>query len=369
MSRYFARAVICVAALGAVLPAVGHAQKVQTLLKTESGCSVFVDAKNVRTVYGDLRSVATWKGDCLNGLAQGEGVLRITVSSSRSSESAGVISTVTTTMKTHRGRQFGFSREDTSLIFPSISVGDVVRPSTDTRITKWRFNWEDWGISFWGLGLEGDDTLLNHAADAMPRRSVGLRANTGVGDDDGSVDLLETSCLLYPARFPDCGFGESKPIYNVYVLRKVSSKPEGRTDMSCPQPKELASCADLAAGMQTSYVVAAEVFIRESMPKVREMELAMQNALLLAAREKERAAKAQADAAVRAAREQAQANATFDGQLATASVGELFAMADEFKSKGDLDRARKALRQLMGRFPDHKLAGTAAGILTEMQGK
>ena len=53
----------------------------------------------------------------------------------------------------------------------------------------------------------------------------------------------------------------------------------------------------------------------------------------------------------------------------TAPVGELLSMADEYMSKGDRASARVALRKLMGRFPDHKLAGIAATMLSELQGK
>ena len=98
------------------------------------------------------------------------------------------------------------------------------------------------------------------------------------------------------------------------------------------------------------------------LPKVRETEVAMTTTISDVARRK-------AELAEQAGREKAAAAAAFDSSLERAAVGELFAIADELKSKGDTQRAREALRKLLSRFPDHRLAPVAAGMLTEMQGK
>ena len=98
------------------------------------------------------------------------------------------------------------------------------------------------------------------------------------------------------------------------------------------------------------------------LPKVLKTEAAMDATLLGFARSK-------TEAAANGARKQAADSAAFNTSLERAGVGELFALADERKSKGDTQRAREALRKLMSRFPDHKLATLAAGMLTELQGK
>lgn len=368
MGSYLNLACAFAAVLGAVIPIATHAQNAQTLLKTQSGCSIFQDAESVKVMTQDPKSslIATWSGECLNGLAQGAGVLRTVWRHGEIGDQSS--HTTTVTMRAHLGNQFGFANEEQENILPGLSFGDAPKQPLVFRNSTWLFRWGNRFIRFNGLGLEGDNTLLSHAEGAMPRRSPNVLARTGISVGDlGGIALTDTTCARELARFPECGFGEGEPNFTVYYFAQGGFKDRKKT--FCPQPRELSSCVAIVAQLTEPYVAAAEALIRESMPKVREMEVAMQNAPLLAAQEKARAVKAEADAAQRLALEQAQANAAFDARLEQAPVGELFAMADEFKSKGDLTRARKALRQLMSRFPDHKLAGMAAGLLTELQGK
>ena len=58
-----------------------------------------------------------------------------------------------------------------------------------------------------------------------------------------------------------------------------------------------------------------------------------------------------------------------DNKLNTAGVGELFVIADEFKSKGDLIPAKAALRVLIPFFPNYKLAAQAVEMLGDLQAK
>lgn len=75
-----------------------------------------------------------------------------------------------------------------------------------------------------------------------------------------------------------------------------------------------------------------------------------------------KAAAEQAAAETAAAAEQAAAlQARIDG---AATAPALFVLADELKSKGDIEGSRAALRALIARFPEHKFADMAVTMLT-----
>lgn len=78
--------------------------------------------------------------------------------------------------------------------------------------------------------------------------------------------------------------------------------------------------------------------------------------------ERDRIAAEQAAAAARAERA-AEEDAAFEASLTRLGAGELFAKADELRTAGDADKARRALRALISRFPESPLAATAAQML------
>jgi tetratricopeptide (TPR) repeat protein len=53
-------------------------------------------------------------------------------------------------------------------------------------------------------------------------------------------------------------------------------------------------------------------------------------------------------------------------QLGNLNAGQLFARADEYRNKGQIDEAREALRLLVSKFPNHGLAPTAAQQLASL---
>lgn len=95
----------------------------------------------------------------------------------------------------------------------------------------------------------------------------------------------------------------------------------------------------------------------------------MGDALVAVNEAKKKEAEKKAQMVAKLEKEQAANNLLFDSKLSKAPVGELFAMADEYKVKGDYAHAKQALRKLLERFPDHKLAIPSASMLSELQGK
>lgn len=319
-----------------------HAQETEALQKTQSGCSIFKNSSPAAIAIGNSSAVLTWSGECVNGLAQGPGVLR-SVSKHGDPQKQSIYTEALTT-KVHRGKPFGFMKLESKSHHPSI--GEPIGP-IDTKDTHWYFFWGDRSILINGLGLNGDDGLLAHAEDSAPIRSNDLKLYSSIGDGNGVLSLLKETCIGYPERFPECGWRAGGQAVDIYYF---SYFKEGKK-VYCPQPTELNSCADIANKVVEPYVLSAEAFIRQNMPYVRETEVAMQNTLIELGRQRELAVK------------------RFEEKLDKAPVGELFSMADEFKSKGDTTRARSVLRKLMSRFPDHKLAELAASMLTDMQGR
>jgi TolA-binding protein len=97
-------------------------------------------------------------------------------------------------------------------------------------------------------------------------------------------------------------------------------------------------------------------FIEENRPAYLRRLAAMQAAIAPLV-QAETSRKQQA-AAVQAAETRARTD-----KLAQAGPGELFVLADEYKSQNDKAGARAALRALIKRFPDHALAKSAAAEL------
>lgn len=341
----------------ALIPCMCYALEPQELVKTTNDCSVYERSEIVKAgLENNIKTEIAWSGDCVNGLAEGAGDLQKT-----SIFDQKVISISTERTKMRAGNSFGFYK----FIYKSAGF------NTDSLGFKYNGRF----IDFSGLGLEGNDAILANTEASLPQRLSSLGPiNSQIWDSGmGRLRFVGTPCAYFKNRFPECEIGgEPARDYQVYfyTFRGSNVPPhqpgtpmfEGDTLTFCPQPRVLSSCTQIAAQLSEPVVRSAENFIKESMPGVRTMEDEMRR--VLAARDQE---KARASAA--AARDQASANSAFDAKISKAGVGELFAMGDEFKSKGDVNRARIALRQLMSRFPDHKLAAEAAAMLTEMQGR
>jgi hypothetical protein len=85
--------------------------------------------------------------------------------------------------------------------------------------------------------------------------------------------------------------------------------------------------------------------------------------------ERQQQAARDAEAAQQARAQAAQREQEMQGvrrQLGALNAGQLFARADEYRSKGQIDEAREALRLLVAKFPNHGLAPAAAQQLASL---
>lgn len=351
----------------AFFPTISAAQSAEVRINTQSGCSIYTDAMLPEMVV-------TWSGECIEGLAHGLGVLLA------HNPTGAVKFSFKETFKADRGKKYGFVKYEsvTEMPFPekppcsaSVNMDRLLGircvdtppdPPLVSKIAGWRLVWQGRSIGFNGLGLTGHERLLDHEVSAMPLRSHELKPQAFISVGNDKLELREASCMIEPTRFKNCGAGPNQEQFNVYYLQ-----PAGGPRRFCPAPY-VASCAGVAAEMIAPYVEGAESFIRVTMPHVHEVELVMRRAQVAAVRQRELAAISKVEAVAESARREEAAKGSFDMRLDTASVGELFAMADEFRTV-DTARARTALRKLIVRFPDHKLAALAASMLIEMQDK
>jgi hypothetical protein len=347
------------------------AQSNLALIKTVTGCAAYTDAAVLKAQSQITGSVSSWEwsGDCVDGFAYGEGVLRKTLKygiNENASEN-----TYAYKGRMNRGKIYGFS----TFQFETKNNNPAIPSKMYEPV--WSFLFADRTVIIGGLGLEGSDALLSNAADAMPTQTISWqREIPSIGDSNlGNLSFQKIPCAIDVTKFPDCGFGDGKLNYDVYRFNKTPISTDGGFDFKnteriyCPSPKDRNSCQPLVAGFTAPYIASIESFIREYKPKLTDVDAAVRNASadlikgreLVAARKLEESNKVAGDLAV--------ANSAFFAKLETAAVGELFGMADEFISKNDTAKARTVLRKLMGRFPDHKLAELSAKMLTDMQGK
>lgn len=326
----------------ALVHSLSFAQNPKELFKTTNGCAVYASSTSAK-------AERVWTGECVNGLAEGPGELQTTTSFRQTERT-----------KMHLGIPFGFSKVQT--VFSASELSNWPWPSL-----TWTFRYGNRQVVFGSLGLAGNDSLLENRDGVLPARTVGVGGLYHTLNDGktGSLVFYKNGCGGYVSQFPECGFAEGKQNYDIYLYAYRAAGTDIKSPSTytfCPQPRNLSSCSQIEPQLTEALIRSVEQFIQESMPSVRALEGEMRTAL--AARDQEKAS-----AAAAVAREQASANAAFESKLNKGGVGELFAMADEYKSKGDINRTRITLRKLMERFPDHKLAVQAANMLGDLQGK
>lgn len=352
------------------------------LVKTTGGCSIFVDPVYLRHQSNPLFKIE-WIGQCRDGLAQGLGKLKISdpyKSSTGNNQFDNIVRT-TIDLKAHQGKAFGYFKNESETEWLDTAYA-AMRAELKRKngsgselgaapLSGFRFG--DRFIRFGGLGLEVNDALLDDNNGTLPTRTTGpAKIWSSIFDSEtGGLSMAKTSCWVYTDRFPECE--GMKKQYDVYYFSLMEFNLDGSYDSKhsqktfCPVPTDLASCEQVL--LPRTIASSAEQFIRESMPKVMAMNVEMRKSPETLAQDEALEKRQRAETADRVARDQAKNNLALESKLEKAQVGELFAIADEHKSKGDIVHARQALRQLIARFPSHKLATTAASMLADMQGQ
>lgn len=360
---------VAIATLGG--PASAWAQRATVMVKTTLGCSVAVDPNSLKVMSETPNSSSTWawSGDCIDGLGTGRGVLRHVWKTG-----AGDYAYETVTVQTgqmHRGQFYGFVKHQFQTNSSNAELRKTYQPG-------YAFILFDRMVGISGLGLIASDAVLDPAGDALPVRGFEWgRELMSIGDSQiGNLMLMKVHCGLDKQRFPECGFGEGEQKYEVYRFTQMSpaigstGAPPPSSYTYCPNPRDRNSCSGLAVQLSQPFVDSIEAFLLDSLPKLKDIDGQTRKAGAELAKKRADEAAAKALAAERAAQADARVRADFDAKLDQATVGELFAMADEYKSKGGKDnllKARAVLRKLVARFPEHKLALLSAQMLTDLQ--
>lgn len=195
-------------------------------------------------------------------------------------------------------------------------------------------------------------------------------------DDYTSVSTWTATCRYYDQdkmsaeeKRANKGCRENATFTIYYIWRSTKSDTTG-VHRYCPDPRTTVGCEALWREITAPLVpqvkaIQAEAATNAAAVRSRVAQLMQSYDRRLAEAE---AARRQ-EAMERAAEAQASAEkeeAEFQASLKTKSAGQLFALADELRANGDIDRGRETLRALVSRFPDHPLALNAAEQLSQM---
>ena len=340
----------------------------------------------------------SWNGECQEGLAEGPGELQVTETGKTQEFSGelhetepgkswsnehwyGWINSTIYRMNVHQGIPFGYIQIENE--FKDLdkkrqdSLYDLEKESGRNlhKFIHYAFQFGNRLVEFHDLGLHVDESQWQNK-EVMPTRTIALERFKSIyvttNNKMEALTFMKGSCYGEKTKFPDCDNNSTNLGFDTYYFYHADFNLDGTTTFPapdapkiyCQNPKEIASCASFQ-GLK-DIVNDVEAFIRDSLPKVKAMELAFKNER----KEKPgRLAREDKEKSDQLAREDAAANLALDAQLNKKPLKGLFDLANEYRSNGDIVRARMALRKLIQRFPNNKLAAEAATMLTEMQGK
>jgi hypothetical protein len=285
--------------------------------------------------YGPM----VWTGDCPLGLAQGTGKLEKP-------------ETLLARDVGNEERYFGRS--------PQV-VTYKVRDSSS------RFYWSDGESAGFADGVD----LLKPVWTGLS----GVAGTTFIIPGDRRIEAVTEDCEKAVHR--GCRKDGSAKAYGmqVRVANPATSGSMIERRVWCPDPLGTVGCEAMWQREAGPYIEELTAFVArvEQEEAARHAEwpqwhaaYAQQYEARLAARRAEEDARKRAQVEARRAEEAARlaAEEAFQGKLQTANAGQLFALADELKARGDATRARQALRALVARFPEHQLAVSAATLLS-----
>lgn len=330
----------------------------EILFRTANDCFVIIDEVGIKapSTPESVRAYTAkmlWSGVCKDGLAEGKGVL-----GSAATIAALKVDTGNTWEEASHGRFTG-----------RVGIGDNGVNHMPTIIYR---------LENAIATLPATDTPYRPVWSKNPGQSDTF---TALVSPDGLVyEATSRRCWIDRARFKKCSDGYV--VYGVRVWR--FSHPDGHETTLpevegqifwCPEPKTTAGCEALWNEKTAEAVSQINAFLERfnSAALAKERRLTELNATWpakYAALEERRRADAQREAARAQAQRDAEARRlaaerdleakTFQTKLSTSNAGQLFSLADELASKGEVDKARQTLRALISRFPDHPLAATAA---------
>jgi hypothetical protein len=332
------------------------------LVKTEGGCDLYTDVSTRESLKkipnAEFKITWQWDGECIGGLAQGLGNHKMDVGLGPPNGD----STHTTRQYYHAGYPVGYGKF-----------------SIDSKIFSmqgWVFNYRNTKVFFNGLGLAGNDALVNDITVILPQENLSDFQKGQIFETASHSATFEGAhCGLYKTRFPECGFDTGESTYDVYYVRESPKTGNNYADYKastntyCPDPRNPQSCTALVQQKTAAYRTEIVNFIQQAKPEVEATFKRMNEVLAAAGKlasntDSNTAAKANPKTAGQSSPTH---SPEFLQSINTMSVGQLFSLADDYQGKGDHATTRIVLRKLIERFPDHALASLAAKQLTNVQ--
>ena len=208
---------------------------------------------------------------------------------------------------------------------------------------------------FDGLGLLVDEkAVAGTQIGYMPKRGSSLTDSIHVLSYAGTKPVPKQGIFLqqYPCGLVTGAFPQLKCSRDSAVVWSYSF---GETPVLCPKPEDVNDCLARLNDVIEPLIVAIEETVREKQAYLkfegagfsRKISRIAQNSHL------EKFAKLQGE--IDTANQQL--------KLGKMGVGELFALQDELRAKGEQKGSRAVLRMLVQRFPDERLAEIAAKLL------
>ena len=293
-----------------------------------------------------------WLGACVGARAQGPGTMTVNAVD-------GSYGVQTRTLA-HAGLAFGYRADISTFRQPQ---GVPATPAMPVNVFfrhagQWVRFTDGWGLST--QGLTGDQLPM-----PLPQR-VAVRPVELASLHSGRrmLMLMPSQCILHP-KIPGCTDNPERKVYQLTeTILGDTPGANRRQSTDCPDPFSLPSCAALIEQRAASLRDEVLAFIAAARPDHEARLQRMRDTLSQAAPATPANAAAPASARDATAPAAAKLPAADLDQL---GVGALFALADEAQARGDKAGARAALRTLLRRFPNHKLAERAAALLPTLR--
>lgn len=214
------------------------------------------------------------------------------------------------------------------------------------------------------------DSVLDVAGQAAVRGMIAEfefagDCSTGLAHGKGHLEQEKSSLphdlLFHHGRVIRAGQKDVEPGYETRISQLMQPVVAAMDDKKRFQGID----PELAAAIRDEETKLGKPPASPEATRVRAIEIAAARKLE-AARAAALAASSAAEAAKKGVAERERADKAYVASLTKLGPGALFNLADTKRREGDTDKERQALRALIGRFPNHAMAGAAAQQLSRI---
>ncbi len=212
------------------------------LISTENGCQAYIDESMGRSPVPSVKLSFQWEGNCVGGLAQGRGILKMKM----------------------QGGSFPYETQMHHIYNAGIAVGygkwiSISSSNPSKEDVNYVFSYGNKFVSFRNMGLQIEEAAFTSSTISLPKDDRVHMANKG------SILTLTSSyvqtislCALEIGKVPkitDCNEGESTEIPVMWRFPRggdALSNFEKKQEFYCPNPKVFDSACSDHFYMQTA---------------------------------------------------------------------------------------------------------------------